>query len=130
MKPPSAAIPAPSPIPEPEKKLLEADVEKAGCDYAKKCGIWQRKFLSPNNRAEPDRVHMVSPMGWVFFIEYKRPGKAATFPADAHEREQARKHREIREAGGTVYVVDNEEDAKRIMDSYAEARKKLQEINL
>jgi|GEM_PF-6374785 len=109
-------------MPEPRKRLLEADVEDACCRYARRKGIWVRKFLSPNNRAEPDRLHIVPPLGWAFFIEYKRPGLAAKFPADAHEREQHRKHEKIRKAGNVVYVVDDIAAGKAIMDLYLELR--------
>lgn len=44
-----------------------------------------------------------------FWVELKRPGLAATFPKDAHERAQHREHERMRAFGQTVLVIDSKE---------------------
>jgi hypothetical protein len=56
--------------------VKESTVEQRANEYAKDCGVWQRKFKSANNRGVPDRIY-ITPSGVVFFIEYKKPGKSA-----------------------------------------------------
>ena len=99
------------------KKVLEKDVEKEVCDYAKSRGFWHRKFQSPNNRAAPDRIFK-HPRCPVFFIEFKRPGKARTFPSGEHERAQAREHERILESGSAVYVIDTVAAGKQLIDGH------------
>ncbi len=109
-------LPPPTPMKEPSKKLLEKDVEAAVVRYAKSKGFWCKKFLSPNARAAPDRIFKLRGLNF-FFIEFKRPGKAEKFPSDEHERAQLREHERIREAGGNVYVVDDIERGKILIDT-------------
>ena len=111
--------PAPAAIPEKPKTLLEKDVEKRVCAYAKTLGFWHKKFLSPNARAVPDRIFKIRGLDF-FFIEFKRPGKAEKFPADEHERAQLREHERIRKAGGRVWLVDDVESGKRLLDDIKE----------
>ncbi len=108
-------LPPPIPMKEPSKALLEKDVEAAVVRYAKSRGFWCKKFLSPNARAAPDRIFKVKGLNF-FFIEFKRPGKAAKFPSDEHERAQLREHERIREAGGVVYLVDDIVQGKNLID--------------
>ena len=42
-----------------------------------------------------------------FWVETKRSGKGATFPANAHERQQAREHARMRKSGQQVVVLDS-----------------------
>ena len=49
------------------------------------------------------------------WIEVKRPGGAATFPANAHERKQEREHRRMRKMGQRVEVVDSFERIEEIL---------------
>ena len=49
------------------------------------------------------------------YVELKAPGKAATFPADAHERKQAREHARLRAMGQRVVVVDSFEGVERVL---------------
>lgn len=107
-----------APFRETKKTLNEAKVEAAVCTYARSKGIWTRKFSSPNNRGEPDRIFIVPPTGVTFFVEFKRPGGAAKFPKNEHERNQQRKHHKIREAGGVVYLVDDIAAGKSLIDQY------------
>ena len=80
-------------------KLLEKEIEKKVCDYAKKKGFYVRKFTSPCARAVPDRL-FITPMGKVFFIEFKRTGEKPTL-------HQLREHRMLKEVNALVVVVDN-----------------------
>lgn len=47
--------------------------------------------------------------------ELKAPGKAATFPTNAHERKQAREHERMRKMGQRVEVVDSFEGVERVL---------------
>ena len=60
----------------------EATLEKRAVDYAKKHGIYTRKFVSPSNRAVPDRVFIAN--GNTLFLEFKAYGKK---PTDAQMNE-------------------------------------------
>ena len=90
--------------------MLEAKIEDVVCDYAKQFDIEVYKFTSPNRAAVPDREYLF-PNGTVLFIEFKRTGEKATVP-------QAREHARIRGQHTPVYVVDNIEDGKRIIDHF------------
>jgi len=97
----------PIPIKAPPKRILEADVEGAGKYYAKSRGFYVRKFSSPAKRSVPDDLFLK--MGVCFFIEFKAPGKKAT-PS------QLREHEKIRAQGFEVYVIDDIEACKRLID--------------
>jgi len=86
----------------------ESKIEDAGSKYAEKLGIMQRKYKTPGQVNAPDRIHLYK--GQVFFIEYKAPGKPARLG-------QVREHNKLREQGFRVHVVDNVDDAKRIIDA-------------
>ena len=49
--------------------------------------------------------------GTIIFIEFKRPGEKATAA-------QKKEHRKLRARGFEVYVIDNVEDAKRVLDEF------------
>lgn len=53
--------------------------------------------------------------GQAIWIELKRSGSAATFPANAHERKQAREHERMRRMGQRVEVVDSFERIEEIL---------------
>lgn len=61
----------------PPKKVLEKDIEKKVCEWARKQGCLVYKFTSPSQRSVPDRM-FVLPYGTVVFIEFKAPGKQPT----------------------------------------------------
>jgi hypothetical protein len=88
--------------------LLERDVEKAVCDYAKAKGMLVYKFNSMNRAAVPDRL-MISKTGRIWFAEFKRPGMKPTSA-------QYREHDRLREQGAIVYVIDDIDYGKRIVD--------------
>ena len=59
------------------KNILEKDIEKAVKDYARSRGCLAYKFVSPGHAFVPDCL-IISSIGRVMFIEFKRPGGKAT----------------------------------------------------
>lgn len=90
--------------------MLEKDIEKRVCDYAKDNNILVYKFTSPQRAAVPDRL-LILPSGHSFFIEFKREGQK---PTPAQEREHAR----LRGHNVQVYVIDNVDDGKELIDGF------------
>lgn len=99
--------------------MRESDIEKYLVKRVKALGGEVRKVKWVGREGAPDRLVMLPappavPAGqWYFgpgrttWIELKRPGKAATFPADAHERKQHREHERMRAMGQRVVVIDS-----------------------
>ena len=87
---------------------LERDIEKRVCDFAKKLGMLVFKFTSPSRRSVPDRL-FITPVGVVFFVEFKRKGQKPT-PAQAVEIDK------IRAKGVSVFVIDNVEVGKGMVE--------------
>ena len=81
-----------------EKKLRIAVESKGG-----KC----KKFVSPGSRGEPDRICLFLEER-IFFVETKAPGKKPT-PL------QLKKHRELRELGFKVIIIDTLEDVEQFI---------------
>lgn len=81
---------------------LESSIESDAIAYAEKRGWWVAKFVSPGRRGVPDRIFIRD--GRVLFIEFKRPRKEA-------RTQQQKRHREMREHGAEVHVIDNLADA-------------------
>ena len=88
--------------------MLEKQIEAKVCDYARSKGWLAYKFTSPARAAVPDRL-MISPSGKCVFIEFKRAGEKPT-PA------QAREHDRLRDQKVAVFVIDNVEDGKTLID--------------
>ena len=88
--------------------MLEKQIEAKVCEYAKSKGVLAYKFTSPNRAAVPDRL-FVRPDGVIFFIEFKRGGQK---PTDAQERE----HDRLRRHNVNVFVVDNIDSGKMVID--------------
>lgn len=88
--------------------MLEKDIEKRVCDYAKTKGILVYKFTSPNRMAVPDRL-FICPDGFVFFAEFKREGAK---PTPAQERE----HERLRAQNVMVFVIDSVAAGKFVID--------------
>lgn len=89
---------------------LEKVIEEKVNTYAKERGIAVYKFTSPARAAVPDRLY-INAKGFMFFAEFKRKGKV---PTPAQERE----HTRLRERHVTVYVIDNVEDGKAMVDAH------------
>jgi hypothetical protein len=88
--------------------MLEKQIEKRVCEYAKDLGYLVYKFTSPSRMAVPDRL-FIGPKGVVFFVEFKRAGEKPT-PA------QAREHERIEAKSVNVFVVDDVVKGKLIID--------------
>tara|TARA_R110000868_G_scaffold257970_1_gene515216 strand:- start:226 stop:519 length:294 start_codon:yes stop_codon:yes gene_type:complete len=88
--------------------VLEAAIEKAVSDYAKTKGFLVYKFTSPARTAVPDRM-FVHPSGHIAFIEFKATGKKPTLQQD-------REHLRLRGYNVPVYVVDNVDEGKLLID--------------
>lgn len=88
--------------------MLEKDIERKVCEYAKSSGVDHYKFSSPGRAAVCDRM-FVSAHGHIWFCEFKREGQK---PTPAQEREHAR----LRSRNVVVYVVDNVDYGKYMVD--------------
>lgn len=80
-----------------DKHRLEKDVESKWCKVARARGWKAYKFSSPGNSSVPDRMFIRK--GYVFFIEFKRPGGVPT-------KNQLEEHKELRRKGMLVLVID------------------------
>jgi hypothetical protein len=90
---------------------LEKVIEEKVNEYAKAKGVAVYKFTSPARAAVPDRLY-INAKGFIWFCEFKRLGKVPT-PA------QQREHERLRLRNVTVYVIDNVDDGKRMVDENA-----------
>lgn len=90
--------------------LEKKDVEVPVVNYARSKGYVVDKFTSPSKRSVPDDLFN-APNGVLFFIEFKVPGKE---PTD----KQAKDHAKRRANNALVYVVDNVEVGKGIIDFF------------
>jgi hypothetical protein len=88
--------------------MLEKQIEAKVCDYAKSKGVLAYKFTSPARAAVPDRL-FIAPDGRVWFCEFKREGQK---PTGAQERE----HQRLREQKVNVFVIDNVNEGKAMID--------------
>ena len=87
--------------------MLEKDIERKVCEYARSKGCLAYKFTSPNRAAVPDRLFIFK--GKVWFIEFKAPGKQATKP-------QLREHSILATHFLDVFVIDSVEQGKFCID--------------
>lgn len=94
---------------------LEKDVEKYLKDEVAKIGGKAFKWVSPGNRAVPDRI-CILPKGNMILVECKAPGKLPT-PL------QRKFHRLLHMMGHEVLVIDSKEN----IDDFIEVVK--EEIN-
>ena len=88
--------------------MLEKDIEAKVCEYSKQLNVLVYKFTSPNRMAVPDRM-LIRPDGHVWFVEFKREGAK---PTPAQERE----HHRLRQHKVSVFVIDNVEEGKLMID--------------
>ena len=88
--------------------MLEKQIETAVCDYAKTKGILTYKFTSPARAAVPDRL-FINSTGVVWFCEFKRQGAKPTAAQD-------REHHRLRGHKVSVFVIDNVDDGKAMVD--------------
>jgi hypothetical protein len=88
--------------------MLERDIEKRVKDYARSKGWLAYKFTSPGHTFVPDGI-LISPKGVVIFIEFKQSGKKPTAG-------QLREHERLRNQNCLIYLVDNVEYGKEIIN--------------
>ena len=92
-----------------EQKMLERDIERAACLYAKSKGVLCYKFTSPAKSGVPDRIMLYE--GKVWFIEFKKPdGKLS--------RLQEKEIQTIQKHGHAVYVCWDLLEAKDVIDQH------------
>ena len=89
--------------------MRESKIEEAVWRYAHSKGFEHYKFTSPARGSVPDRL-FVTPNGVVFFIEFKATGEKPTVP-------QMREHDRLRSKHQIVYVCDNIDYGKQIIDA-------------
>lgn len=87
------------------EKIIQAKVVA----YARKKKMLVMKFVSQNNRGVPDYIFLYN--GFVFFIEFKATGKKTRMSQDV-------KIKAMRDQGADVYVCDDIDTGKRIIDNY------------
>ena len=104
------------------KALRERDIERRLVERVKDQRGEVRKVKWVGRDGAPDRVVMLPRTAEhecyadkTIWVEVKRPGAAATFPANAHERKQKREHVRMRRMGQRVEVVDSFEGIERIL---------------
>ena len=85
---------------------LESEIEGPAHDYAKSRGWFAEKIMRTGRRGFPD--HVFVRLGRVIFVEFKRPNEEP-------RRQQLIRHRELRDHGAEVFVVDNLDEAMRIL---------------
>ncbi len=92
--------------------MLEKEVEDPVCRYARSKGLTAYKFTSPNRRSVPDRL-FTGNGALIFFIEFKAPGKKPS-------PKQWRQIRRLQDQGFHVYVCDDIEIGKWLIDNEIE----------
>lgn len=85
---------------------LESSIQSSVIEYAKSRGWLVEKVMKTSRNGFPD-LYLLR-RGVHILIEMKRPLEEPT-------TQQLRRHREIRNHGGTVYVFDNLDDAKKVL---------------
>ena len=88
--------------------MLEKDIEAKVCEYARSKNVLAYKFTSPARAAVPDRL-FIRQDGLVWFCEFKRQGQK---PTEAQKRE----HLRLRQHKVSVFVIDNVDDGKAMID--------------
>jgi len=88
--------------------VLESQIEKKVCAYAKRKGWLVYKFTSPGKRSVPDRIFIGDRK--MFFIEFKAPGKKPT-------KLQLAEHAKIQSQGFIVWIIDDIDKGKTLIDT-------------
>lgn len=102
----------------------ESQIEAYLVKRVKELGGEVRKVAWQGRAGAPDRIVMLPvfksrslnpPPPCTIWVELKAPGLAATFPKNAHERQQHREHERMRKMGQRVEVVDSIERIEEIL---------------
>ena len=91
--------------------MLEKDIQKRVITYARSKRMLCYKMDATNAIGVPDYL-LLTAGGDVFFMEFKQEGKKPT-PM------QLREHARLRENNVPVYVIDNVDEGKVVVDSHA-----------
>lgn len=92
--------------------MRETSVENYLKDEVAKLGGKCKKFVSPGSRGEPDQIVLMSGER-IWFVELKAPGKEA-------RPQQKKRHRELRDLGFKVLVLDTKEKVAAFVASIRE----------
>jgi hypothetical protein len=102
--------------------IRERDVEAYLVERVKALGGEVRKVQWVGRRNAPDRLVMLpdpGPGNGVFnnawWVELKNPTTVETFPANAHERAQAREHQRMRALGQRVEVIGTHDQVDELL---------------
>lgn len=87
-------------------QIRETEVEGPARDYAKSRGWYTDKIMRTGRKGFPD--HFFARQGRIILIEFKRPLEEPTI-------QQLKRHKELRAHGVEVFVVDNLDDARRVL---------------
>ena len=109
------------------KRLLERDIERHLVKRVKELGGEVRKVQWVGRAGAPDRLVMLpanllrmwcnlpSKKPHTIWVELKNPETIRTFPANAHERAQAREHERMRNLGQRVVVIGTIEQVEEML---------------
>ena len=87
-------------------QIRETEVEGPARDYAKSRGWYADKIMRTGRKGFPD--HFFARQGRIILIEFKRP-------LEEPSEQQFKRHKELRAHGVEVFVVDNLDEARRIL---------------
>lgn len=82
--------------------MREIDIERPASVYAESRGWFEVKIQSTSKKGFPDRFY--ARKGRILLVEYKAPGEEPT-------TQQKKRHKELREQGVEVFVIDKLEVA-------------------
>ncbi len=110
--------------------MLERDIEAHLVRRVKELGGEVRKVQWVGRRNAPDRRVMVPPLEHIgknfrwrkarcMWVELKNPETIKAFPANAHERAQAREHERMRKMGERVEVIGTIEGVDALLQRHA-----------
>lgn len=94
--------------------VLEKNIEKKVCEYARKKGFLTPKINVVGERGWPDRM-LIDPDGWVVFVEFKQKGK----PLDPI---QIFRMQQLEDRSTMTVVIDDIEEGKEVVDDLVAAR--------
>ena len=104
--------------------MKERDIEAHLVRRVRELGGEVRKVQWIGRRGAPDRVVMLPPgivvypgpeYGYTIWVELKNPKTILTFPANPHERQQAREHERMRAMGQRVEVIGTIEQVESLL---------------
>lgn len=95
--------------------MLESFIERKLVNAVRKLGGQCPKFVSPGTVGVPDRIILL-PGGVIAFAEIKAPGEQPC-PLQEH------RHRQLRELGFTVLVIDHPSQIPDILDTLCKPKR-------